>query len=273
MGENRILFIGCGKMGSSLLMGILRSDDFLKKIDIIEPNPQKLLLDLVEFEHINIYQDIKEILTFDYNTYLIATKPQIHEKIFSQLKDKISVSNDLLIISILAGVTTLKIENFLGDFSIVRTMPNLAVSEASGMSVLFANRHVSSKDKKISSLIFGSVGEYIWVKDEKILDVVTAISGSGPAYYFYLTECLCKIAVELGIDKESALLIARQVAIGSGDIIRASKDSPLNLRKDVTSKGGTTEAAFKKIINENEEFYNILMNAVKSAIKKSRELS
>ena len=77
----------------------------------------------------------------------------------------------------------------------------------------------------------------------------------------------------MGIDKESALLIARQVAIGSGDIIRASKDSPLTLRKNVTSKGGTTEAAFKQIINENEEFYNILMNAVKNAIKKSHELS
>ena len=170
-------------------------------------------------------------------------------------------------------MTTLKIKNFLGDLPIVRTMPNLAVSEASGMSALFANRHVNSKDKKTSSIIFGSVGEYIWVKDEEILDVITAISGSGPAYYFYLTECLCKIAVELGIDKESALLIARQVAIGSGDIIRASKDSPLTLRKNVTSKGGTTEAAFKQIINENEDFYNILMNAVKNAIKKSHELS
>ena len=273
MSENRILFIGCGKMGGSLLKGILRSDEFLKKIDIVEPNPQKLLLDLVESEDINIYQDIKEIMTFDYNTYLIATKPQIHEKIFSQLKDKISGNNDLLIISILAGVTTLKIKNLLGDLPIVRTMPNLAVSEASGMSALFANRHVNSKDKKTSSIIFGSVGEYIWVKDEEILDVITAISGSGPAYYFYLTECLCKIAVELGIDKESALLIARQVAIGSGDIIRASKDSPLILRKNVTSKGGTTEAAFKQIINENEDFYNILMNAVKNAIKKSHELS
>jgi pyrroline-5-carboxylate reductase len=152
-------------------------------------------------------------------------------------------------------------------------MPNLAVSEGSGVTALYGNINAEKAFKDTSDKIFSGVGEVIWVDSEDMMDVITATSGSGPAYYFFLTECLSLIAEEMGLSKENADKLSRQVAIGSSDIMKSSTESLTNLREKVTSKGGTTEAALKTLMSPDREFYNIFKQAIKNAYKKSKDLS
>ena len=152
-------------------------------------------------------------------------------------------------------------------------MPNLAASVGSGITALYANESTDKLFKTIAGKIFSGVGEIIWVDNEDIMDVITATSGSGPAYYFFLTECLSFVAQEMGLNPIDADKLSRQVAIGSSDIMKASNDSLSNLREKVTSKGGTTEAALEVLMSPDKEFFNIFRRAVNKAYKKSKELS
>ena len=152
-------------------------------------------------------------------------------------------------------------------------MPNLAVSEGSGVTALYGNNNVNKAFKETTDKIFSGVGEVIWVDNEDMMDVVTSTSGSGPAYYFFLTECLSLIAEEMGLSKENADKLSRQVAIGSSDIMKSSNDSLSSLREKVTSKGGTTEAALEVLMSPDKEFYNIFKKAIREAYKRSKDLS
>ena len=152
-------------------------------------------------------------------------------------------------------------------------MPNLAVSEGSGLTALYSSSNASKLFTDNASRIFSEVGEIMWVDNEDVMDVITATSGSGPAYYFFLTECLSLIAEEMGLSKENADKLSRQVAIGSSDIMKSSNDSLSSLREKVTSKGGTTEAALKVLMSPDKEFYNIFKKAIREAYKRSKDLS
>ncbi len=127
--------------------------------------------------------------------------------------------------------------------------------------------------KKVIESIFNSVGKSIWLQKEEEIDLFTAFSGSGPAYFFYLSECLAKIAIEGGFSKESAYTISKQVLIGAGDLIKKSGLDPVELRENVTSPNGTTEEAFKVLENKENDFYNILKEAIRRAEQRSIEMS
>jgi pyrroline-5-carboxylate reductase len=186
---------------------------------------------------------------------------------------KDSVSTVKLVISIAAGIKVEKIASVLGDIAIVRVMPNTPALIGEGASALFANESAQSLlDQALS--IFSSVGKAVIVNDEGLIDAVTAVSGSGPAYYFLLMEEMIKAAIELGLPEDVAKDLVLQTAKGAGLLAsEADKndESPAILRKKVTSPGGTTEAALKIFAEGN--FGSLVSAALKRACDRSRELS
>ena len=269
----KLLILGSGKMGSSLLKGLISNNELNFDISVVEPNLTKDNNDLILENKIDYFQSIEDIKEPDFDLILFAVKPQVINEVCSGVIENLNQEKTFSIISILAGTTVKTFEGYFSSSPIIRAMPNLAVSEGSGVTALYGNINVEKVFKDTSDKIFSGVGEVIWVDSEDMMDVITATSGSGPAYYFFLTECLSLIAEEMGLSKENADKLSRQVAIGSSDIMKSSTESLTNLREKVTSKGGTTEAALEILMSPDKEFYNIFKQALKNAYKKSKDLS
>jgi len=274
MNELKILLIGCGKMGSSLLEGIVKSDNFDGMVDVIEPDIQDFLKEDFKKRKVNFYSDIKEKKdTLDYDLIIVATKPNIYEEIFEGLKNNLIINNQTLIISILAGIKISKIEEILGSVPIIRAMPNIAASVLEGMTALIGNKEITRKDIINVDLIFELVGEKVWLENETQMDSFTAISGSGPAYFFFFTECLKNIAIEEGFTEDVYNKISQQIIIGSGKLVKDSGIDPKELRENVTSPNGTTEAALKILIGNETGLLDKLRQAILEAKKRSKEIS
>jgi len=269
----KLLILGSGKMGSSLLKGLISNNELNFDISVVEPNLTKDNNDLILDNKIDYFQSIEDIKEPDFDLILFAVKPQVINEVCSGVIENLNQEKTFSIISILAGTTVKTFEGYFSSSPIIRAMPNLAVSEGSGVTALYGNINAEKVFKDTSDKIFSGVGEVIWVDSEDMMDVITATSGSGPAYYFFLTECLSLIAEEMGLSKENADKLSRQVAIGSSDIMKSSTESLANLREKVTSKGGTTEAALEVLMSPDREFYNIFKQALKKAYKKSKDLS
>lgn len=274
MDKIEILLIGCGKMGSSLLRGITNTNNFFSKIVVVDPFYEENIENSRNLQKVNFYKSTDEIDSLSsFDVIIIATKPNIYKDIFIDLKNRLDKGNDSLIISILAGITINKIEEIINPSPIIRSMPNIAASVGEGMTALYGNRNVKKKHVNISDLIFESVGKKIWLDNELQLNSFTAISGSGPAYYFYLTECIQTIAIEEGFSKEASKIISRQLIIGAGKLSEFSDIDISQLRKNVTSKKGTTESALG-VLNDNKSGLLIkLRQAIKKAKKRSEEIS
>ena len=269
----KLLILGSGKMGSSLLKGLISNNELNFDISVVEPNLTKDNNDLILDNKIDYFQSIEDIKEPDFDLILFAVKPQVINEVCSGVIENLNQEKTFSIISILAGTTVKTFEGYFSSSPIIRAMPNLAVSEGSGVTALYGNINVEKVFKDTSDKIFSGVGEVIWVDSEDMMDVITATSGSGPAYYFFLTECLSLIAEEMGLSKENADKLSRQVAIGSSDVMKSSTESLANLREKVTSKGGTNEAALEVLMSPDREFYNIFKQALKKAYKKSKDLS
>ena len=201
---------------------------------------------------------------------ILSVKPKDFD---SLLKNEVccGVSKNKLLISIAAGVTTKYIEGIVGkDVPVVRAMPNMAAAIGEAITAISVGNAAGAQDLKLAREIFSTIGEVVEV-DEKLIDCVTAISGSGPAYFFYLIESLIDAAVELGIDREIAKRLVLKTALGSAKLPQAMKEEPKALREKVTSKGGTTEAALK--VFESKKFKNIVKEAVNEALKRAKQLS
>ena len=274
MNELKILLIGCGKMGSSLLEGIVKSDNFDGMVDVIEPDIQGFLKEDFKKRKVNFYSDIKEKKdTLDYDLIIVATKPNIYEEIFEGLKNNLIINNQTLIISILAGIKISKIEEILGSVPIIRAMPNIAASVLEGMTALIGNKEITRKDIINVDLIFELVGEKVWLENETQMDSFTAISGSGPAYFFFFTECLKNIAIEEGFTEDVSNKISQQIIIGSGKLVKDSGIDPKELRENVTSPNGTTEAGLKILLDNETGLLNKLRQAIIEAKRRSAEIS
>ena len=269
----KLLILGSGKMGSSLLKGLMSNNELNFDISVVEPNLTKDNDDLISENKIKYFQSIENIKGPDFDIILFAVKPQVINEVCSGVIENLNQEKTFSVISILAGTTVKTFEGYFSPSPIIRAMPNLAVSEGSGVTALYGDINAGKAFKDTSDKIFSGVGEVIWVDSEDMMDVITATSGSGPAYYFFLTECLSLIAEEMGLSKENADKLSRQVAIGSSDIMKSSNESLTNLREKVTSKGGTTEAALEILMSPDKEFYNIFKQALKNAYKKSKDLS
>ena len=269
----KLLILGAGKMGGSLLKGLIDNAELDFDIVVVEPHLNSDNSDLIKKNKIKHYDSIRDIKDPNFDLILFAVKPQVIEVVCSDVLENLNQRKAFSIISILAGTKAKTFESHFENSQVIRSMPNLAASVGSGITALYANESTDKLFKTIAGKIFSGVGEIIWVDNEDIMDVITATSGSGPAYYFFLTECLSFVAQEMGLNPIDADKLSRQVAIGSSDIMKASNDSLSNLREKVTSKGGTTEAALEVLMSPDKEFFNIFRRAVNKAYKKSKELS
>ena len=274
MNELKILLIGCGKMGSSLLEGIVKSDNFDGMVDVIEPVIQDSFKEDFKESKVNFYSDIRENKdAINYDLIIIATKPNIYEEIFNGLKNNLIINDETLIVSILAGIRISKIEEIVGSIPIIRAMPNIAASVLEGMTALIGNKKITHEDILNADLIFELIGEKMWLKNEAQMDSFTAISGSGPAYFFFFTECLKNIAIEEGFTEDEANKISQQIIIGSGKLVKDSVIDPKELRENVTSPNGTTEAGLKVLADNKTGLLDKLKQAIMEAKNRSIEIS
>ena len=274
MNELKILLIGCGKMGSSLLEGIVKSDNFDGMVDVIEPVIQDSFKEDFKESKVNFYSDIRENKdAINYDLIIIATKPNIYEEIFNGLKNNLIINDETLIVSILAGIRISKIEEIVGSIPIIRAMPNIAASVLEGMTALIGNKKITHEDILNADLIFELIGEKMWLKNEAQMDSFTAISGSGPAYFFFFTECLKNIAIQEGFTEDEANKISQQIIIGSGKLVKDSGIDPKELRENVTSPNGTTEAGLKVLADNKTGLLDKLRQAIIEAKNRSIEIS
>lgn len=264
-----ILIVGLGKMGSALVNGWLGQNVDPTKIHVIEPNPNQIKE--LNCKIINFYKNPNEIDNgFFPDIILFAIKPQIMDSVvpeYQRFKEKSTF------ISIAAGKNILFFESLLGnDSAIIRTMPNTPASIGEGITIACGNKNTSQKCKKYFFYLFEAVGQAEWIVDENLMDAITAVSGSGPAYVFLLAETLSNAGVKAGLNKNMAQKLSVQTIIGSSLMLKYSEENPSVLRNNVTSPGGTTEAALSILMNE-KGLNSLICEAVETAIKRSRALS
>lgn len=266
-----ILLVGAGSMGGALFRGWIDLEAIHADSVLIDPSLGKSTSLLCEQAGIEIYPTVRDVSSSSsFDVIIFAVKPQLADKI---LPDYAGFAATSVSVSVMAGKSVGAISRLLnGADKIIRTMPNLPASVGAGMTGLYATPSVSKAEQTIVATLMRGVGEIAWVKDEAQIDFVTAISGSGPAYYFLLTEALCEAAIEIGFDKETADRLARQTAIGAGRLLEADERHAAELRIAVTSPGGTTAAALA-ILDSDNGFRKLLKQAVKKAAIRAGELS
>ncbi len=266
--KNTITFIGAGNMSRSLIAGLSEKPDL--DIRISDPDESQLEGIQQNWNNINAFTDnVKAIEGAD--VVVLAVKPQLMQIVCEPLQEAAQEQRPL-IISIAAGVSIENMAKWLGGdkLAIVRCMPNTPALVQAGMTGLFANEDVSESQKNLAESILRSVGSTLWVSDEDKLDAVTAVSGSGPAYYFLVMESMQNAALKLGLSVEDARLLVLQTAFGAAKLALESNDDAATLRQRVTSKGGTTEAALKKLVDGGlPELFDV---ALKAAADRSVEL-
>lgn len=266
--DGKIGIIGCGNMGEAIAKGIAFSnlagarDIYLYDID------KDKTRHMADYFNANVSRSAEELCN-QCNRILLAVKPQDVEDALKEIWHVIDLSK--LLISIAAGVTINKIKKHLKEeVRVIRVMPNMAALVNASISAMCSDTYATAEDKKFARNVFMCVGEVIEV-EEGLMDAVTAVSGSGPAYFFYLAEILEKCAVEMGVEKEKARLLAVKTAVGSAMLLAGSADSAEALRRRVTSKGGTTEAAFRHFAEKKIE--DILKGGIEAARDRAKELS
>ncbi len=266
----KIGFIGAGNMAEALIKGVIDAEVYKSKdIAISDICPQRVKALCKKYGVKSAADNCRLAKTVD--VLVLSVKPQNMADVLKEIKN--AVGKNLLIVSIAAGITTKKIQKVLGNIAVVRVMPNTPALVGAGASAIYATKKAKAKVKNVLR-IFSAVGLAVEVDDEKLMDAVTAVSGSGPAYFFLLAETMLKAAHKLGLKKAIAQRLVLQTAKGAGLLaVEAAKDGkgPDVLRKMVTSPGGTTEAAMKVFAKRN--FEKTVLLALWSAANRSKQLS
>ena len=268
--ENKTVigFIGAGNMAYALIKGLLNNGFDANQINISDPN-EELLLNRESELKVTTYSDNTSLLS-NSDIIFFAVKPQVLSNVCLELKG--IVKSKHLFVSIVAGIRSSDINRWLGgNFSLIRTMPNTPALFQSGVTGLFANELVDNEQKSLVASILSSVGECFWVNEEKLIDAITAISGSGPAYFFLLMESMKQAGMALGLDEETANSLSIQTAYGASLMANKTGKDSRTLRSEVTSPNGTTQSAIESFQDQN--FEGIVANATRAAYDRARELS
>ncbi|WP_218814304.1 pyrroline-5-carboxylate reductase [Rickettsiella endosymbiont of Dermanyssus gallinae] len=267
----RIAFIGAGNMANSLIRGLLNNG--YDANNIWASNTNLALLEHLKKLKIHTSTDNRLVATTA-EVLVLAVKPQILKEVVTEITDLILEKKPLLI-SLAVGVNLKTIHSYLQDdnIAIIRCMPNTPALLGCGATGLFPNHHCSSVQKDAAEALFRSVGIVVWCKLEKEIDIVAALSGSGPAYFFLLIEALQNAGTELGLSKETASLLSQQTALGAARMAIESegKESIEQLRQNVTSRGGTTQAALNVL--EQGHFAELMKKAMLAAKQRAEELA
>ena len=269
--ELRIRFVGAGNMASSLIGGLLSCGFNSAQISASEPDADQRDYVASEFK-IQVFADNNA--NFGYpDIVVLAVKPQVMKAVLADVADKVNATNPL-IISVAAGITIDQMAAWIGGdgtHAIVRTMPNTPALIGQGAIGMFANSFVSAEQKSQTEDIMSAVGTALWVDAEGLIDSVTALSGSGPAYFFAFMEALQTAAEELGLSTEQAALLTQKTASGAALLAERSPESLATLRQRVTSPNGTTAAALDSF--EKDHLKQTVKHALDAAHDRSIELS
>jgi pyrroline-5-carboxylate reductase len=259
---------GAGKMGDALLRGWLDRGLPGRQLVILEPAPSQELLALTRAQSIRLNPVADSIA--DTAVLVLAVKPQVMQEVLPQFAPLARCG--ALVLSIAAGKPVSFLEQHFPGAPVVRAMPNTPAAIGQGMSVLFANVRVTAAQRQLATALLGAVGEVAWVDDEALMDPVTAVSGSGPAYVFLLIETLARAGEKAGLDADLAYLLAKQTVAGAAALAVQSDQPASVLRENVTSPGGTTAAALE-VLMRADGLQRLMDAAVLAATARSRELA
>ncbi|MEN3974624.1 pyrroline-5-carboxylate reductase [Emcibacter sp. SYSU 3D8] len=264
-----LVLVGGGRMGSALLAGWLAQGLHGTAIIVVEPDAETSRRLKAENPDVTVVPDLKKVRR-DPEVMVLAVKPQVMGDLLSDA----AAFPQALFLSIAAGKTLDYFAQAFGaNAAIVRAMPNTPAAIGKGVSVCVASGKVKEDQRRLCTALLGAVGTVAWIDNEKLMDAVTALSGSGPAYVFYLIECMAAAGQAAGLPAELADMLARQTVAGAGALVEASDDeSTATLRRNVTSPNGTTEAALNVLMGENG-LAPLLRHAIEAAARRSKELS
>lgn len=263
-----ITFVGGGNMATALIAGLHRARPGQLELRVADPSEEARKQMVREFA-IETFRDAREAVRAA-DVIVLAVKPQDMASVLEELADVVEAGQ--LVLSIAAGTTVGELESALGaHHPVVRAMPNTPALIGKGICGLYASPNCRPHHREQAERILRAAGETMWIEDESMMDVVTAVSGSGPAYFFLLTEALAAAGTELGLSREDALRLAARTAEGAGAMLSESEESAEALRRRVTSPGGTTEAGVELL--EESGFRELIRDAVAAATRRGRELA
>ena len=267
--KGTLVLVGCGKMGGAMLEGWLKGGADPKKIVAFDPKPPAEVAAVLAKHGIRENPPISSVT--DAEILIVAVKPQVMEDVLPALVPL--KSSKPVILSIAAGKTIASFAKHFGaDAAIIRAMPNTPAAIGRGITALFPNGHVNKTQLALAHALLAATGDVVDLSDEGQIDLVTAVSGSGPAYVFWLTECLANAGVKAGLSPELATKLARATVSGSGELMRQSGIDASTLRQNVTSPAGTTFAALQVLMAE-DGMKPLFEKAVAAAANRARELA
>lgn len=267
---SRLLVFGCGKMGGAILNATLKAGIHPENIRAVDPD-KGIRRELAD-RGIQSAEEISAFIDFPADILLAAVKPFLIEETIGNLKA--FTEKGTILLSIIAGRETSWFQEKLGhQASLVRAMPNTPAAVGRGITALYAGNNMNEAKKHAVDQLMLTCGETLWLKDENLMDAVTAVSGSGPAYVFYLTEALAAAAKNAGLPDDVAEKLARATVCGAAELMYQNHISPETLRKNVTTPNGTTAAALDILMNPSSGFLPLMEKAVAAAQQRSKELA
>jgi pyrroline-5-carboxylate reductase len=268
MSAGTVVLVGCGQMGSAMLRGWIASGAASRYVVVEPAGIADALLAEPSIDALSNAAELADALAPD--AVVFAVKPQVIGDIVPAYRR--FARPQTVFMSIAAGTTIANLAKHLGDAAIVRVMPNTPAAIGRAISVACPNPRVTAAQRQLCDALLASIGESAWVEDEGLIDPVTAVSGSGPAYVFLLIETLAEAGTKAGLPAELALQLAKATVAGAGELARVSSENPGRLRENVTSPGGTTRAALDVLMGE-DGLAELMTRAVAAATKRSRELA
>lgn len=266
--KTTISFIGAGNMARSLIVGLLQDDAF--QLCVADPDETQLDIIRKHWSQVQTTTSNADAIA-QADVVVLAVKPQLMQQVVSELQSDFQAAKPL-VVSVAAGIPEASLQTWLGgNLAIVRCMPNTPALVQTGATGLFANSQTTEEQRSLAEHILRAVGLSLWVDNEALIDSVTATSGSGPAYFFLVMEAMEAAAQKLGLSQQQAHLLVVQTALGAAKLALESDDSPAELRKKVTSKGGTTAAALD-VLNQGE-LAQLFEQAMQAAAQRSQTLA
>ncbi|MBZ9791233.1 pyrroline-5-carboxylate reductase [Rhizobium sp. 3T7] len=263
-----VVLIGAGNMGGAMLSGWLKSGVAGSSIVVVDPGPSDQMMKTINDAGVAHVTSAPAGLTA--GVLFLAVKPQVMEAVLPPVKG--TVGPETVVVSVAAGKTLSFLEGHLGEAAMVRAMPNTPAMVGRGVTGAFANPRVTAAQREQVHSLLRVSGPVEWVPTEADIDAVTALSGSGPAYVFYLVECMAEAGRKLGLQADLAMRLARETVAGAGELLHQSPDDASRLRQNVTSPGGTTAAALSVLMAE-DAMQPLFDKALAAARKRAEELA
>jgi pyrroline-5-carboxylate reductase len=263
-----VVLVGAGNMGGAMLTGWLNAGVPGSSVIVVDPSPPESMLKLVAGSGARHVVGVPGGRIA--GVLFLALKPQVMESVLPALKSTIGLNT--VVISVAAGKPLAFLERHLGEAAMVRAMPNTPAMIGRGVTGVYANANVSNAQRELVQSLLEVSGPVEWLATEEDIDAVTAVSGSGPAYVFYLVECMAEAGRKLGLPAGLAMRLARETVSGAGELLHQSADEASRLRQNVTSPGGTTAAALEVLMAQNG-MQPLFDQAIAAARNRARELA